>query len=163
MSLEDITETSERRSKTLVVASAKSAVGRRGLKSLAARFVLLAALGCVSVCATALADDVPPADYEADTNLACDTQEQAERFVALFAGDVQATIVAVNAEKQSPNACALMDVIYLRGARVGMARHGDNAFEVVRTLVVGIETPAGILPVRPAVYFSLFAVKEYAV
>jgi hypothetical protein len=56
-----------------------------------------------------------------------------------------------------------MDLMYLRGARVGMARHGDNAFEVVRILVVAIETPAGILPVRPAVYFSLFAVKEYAV
>jgi hypothetical protein len=133
--------------------------------SFAAPFVLLATLLCVSFCATALADDVPapPADYETDTNLACDTQEQAERFVALFTGDVQAAIVAVNAEEQGPNACALVDVMYLRGARVGIARHGDDAFEVVRILVVGIETPAGILPVRPAVYFSLFAVKEYAV
>jgi hypothetical protein len=44
-----------------------------------------------------------------------------------------------------------------------MARHGDNAFEIVRILVVGIETPVGIQAVQPAAYFSLFDVKEYAV
>jgi hypothetical protein len=44
-----------------------------------------------------------------------------------------------------------------------MARNGDNAFEIVRILVVGIDTAAGIQAVRPAAYFSLFGVKEYAV
>jgi hypothetical protein len=38
---------------------------------------------------------------------------------------------------------------------------GDNA--IVRILVVGIDTGNGIRPVRPAAYFSLFGVKEYAV
>jgi hypothetical protein len=44
-----------------------------------------------------------------------------------------------------------------------MVRHGDSAFEIVRILVIGIETEDGILPVRPPVYFSLFSVNEYAI
>jgi hypothetical protein len=56
-----------------------------------------------------------------------------------------------------------VNVAYLRGMQVGMARHGENAFEIVHILVVGIETADGILPVSPAAYFSLFEVKEYAV
>ena len=102
-------------------------------------------------------------DYEVGTNLLCDTREQAERFVALFKGDAEATVVAVNTEVQNPTACALMDVAYMRGPQIAMARHGDNAFEIVRILVVGIATEAGLKPVRPAVYFSLFGVKEYGV
>jgi hypothetical protein len=90
-------------------------------------------------------------------------RSQAERFVVLFSGDTQAAIDAVNAEEQNPSACALVDVAYLRGAEIGMARSGDSAFAIVRILVVGVDTAAGIQAVRPTAYFSLFAVKEYAV
>jgi hypothetical protein len=86
-----------------------------------------------------------------------------ERFAALFAGDAQAAIRVVNAEEHDPSACAIVNVAYMRGAKIGMVRHGDNAFEIVRILVVGLETEGGICSVRPAVYFSLFGVKEYAV
>jgi hypothetical protein len=102
-------------------------------------------------------------DYTVGTSLICDTQSQVERFVALFSRDTQAAIDAVNAEEQNPTACALIDAAYLRGAEVGMARNGDSAFEIVRILVVGIDTAAGIRAVRPRAYFSLFGVKEYAV
>jgi hypothetical protein len=102
-------------------------------------------------------------DYEVGTSIICDTQTQVERFVALFSGETQAAIDAVNAEEQDPTACALVDVAYLRGAEIGMARSGDSAFAIVRILVVGIDTAAGIQVVRPSAYFSLFAVKEYAV
>jgi hypothetical protein len=91
------------------------------------------------------------------------TQTQVERFVALLSGDTQAAIDAVNAEEQNPTACALVDVAYLRGAEIGVARNGDSAFEIVRILVVGIDTAAGIRAVRPSAYFSLFGVTEYAV
>src|SRR5215468_3932085 len=102
-------------------------------------------------------------DYEVGAKLVCDTQAQVERFVALFTGDAQAAIQVVNAEEQNPSACVIMDVAYMRGTQIRMARHGDSAFEIVRILVVGVETDNGILPVRPSVYFSLFGVKEYAV
>jgi hypothetical protein len=126
--------------------------------SFTARLAPLFALLTAPFCAPALA-----ADYEVGTSLVCDTQGQVERFVARFVSDAEAAVRAVNAEDHNPAACALVNVAYLRGSQVAMARHGDNAFEIVRILVVGIETAAGMRPVRPAAYFSLFAVKEYAV
>jgi hypothetical protein len=126
--------------------------------SFAIRFVLLLALlGCL------LSAPVRASDYEVDTSLVCDTQAQVERFVAVFAGNAQDAIRVVNAEEQNPSACVINNVAYMRGGRLGMARHGASAFEIVRILVIGIETENGILPVRPSVYFSLFSVKEYAI
>jgi hypothetical protein len=104
-----------------------------------------------------------PTEYEVGTNVVCDTQSQVERFVTLFSGDTLAAINAVNAEEQNPTACALVSVVYLRSSPIGTARHGDNAFEIVRILVVGIDTDAGIQAVQPSAYFSLFGVKEYVV
>jgi hypothetical protein len=117
-------------------------------------FALLASLLCAPARAT---------DYEIGASLACDTQAQAERFVALFTGDAQDAIQTVNAEEENPSACVIRNVAYRRGRKVGTARHGENAFEIVRILVVGIKTDSGILPVRPSVHFSLFGVKEYAI
>jgi hypothetical protein len=122
------------------------------------RLMPLLALLAASVCGPARATD-----YEVGPSLVCDTQGEAERYVALFSGDTQAAIDAVNAEERDPTACALVNVAYLRGPHMGMARNGDNAFEIVRILVVGIDTAAGLQAVQPAVYFSLFGVKEYAV
>jgi hypothetical protein len=103
------------------------------------------------------------ADYEVGTSLVCDTQGQVERFAAFFIDDAEAAIRAVNAEEDDPSACAIVNVAYIRGARLGMTRHGDNAFAIVRILVVGVGTETGILPVRPAAYYSLIGVREYAV
>jgi hypothetical protein len=102
-------------------------------------------------------------DYEVGTSLICDTRAQVERFAALFSGDAPAAIRAINTEEQNPSACALANVAYMRGAKVGMARHGDNAFEIVRILIVGIASDSGIRAVQPAAYFSLFRIKELAV
>jgi hypothetical protein len=128
------------------------------LTSIATRFMPLLALLAASLCSPAQA-----ADYEVGPSLVCDTQSQVERYVALFSGDAQTAINGVNAEEKNPTACALVDAVYLRGSRIGMARNGDNAFEIVRILVVGIDTAAGIQAVSPAAYFSLVGVKEYAV
>jgi hypothetical protein len=113
--------------------------------------------------ASLLCTPAQASDYEVGVSLACDTQPQVERFVALFAGDAQAAIVAVNAEEQNPSACVIRNVAYMRGTKVGIVRRGDRAFEIVRILVVGIKTSNGIHPVRPSVHFSLFGVREYAV
>jgi hypothetical protein len=128
------------------------------LMSFATRLIPLLALVAAPLCRPAQATD-----YEVGPSLVCDTQGQVERYVALFSGDAQTAIDAVNAEERNPSACALVDVVYLRGSHIGMARNGDNAFEIVRILVVGIDTAAGIQAVHPAAYFSLFGVKEYAV
>jgi hypothetical protein len=56
-----------------------------------------------------------------------------------------------------------MTVTYVQGTPLGMTRHGDNAFEVIRILVVGVETGDAMRPVRPAAYFSLLGVKEHAI
>jgi hypothetical protein len=102
-------------------------------------------------------------DYQVGPSLVCDTQQQVERFVSLFTGNAQAAIRLVNAEEKNPAACAIMNVAYMRGEQVGMARHGENTFGIVRILVVGVDNGSGILPVRPAAHFSLFGVKEYAI
>jgi hypothetical protein len=120
-------------------------------------------LPLLAVLVAPLCSPAQAADYEVGTSLVCDTQTQAERFVALFSGDEEAAIDAVNAEEHNPTACALVNVAYLRGSHIGVARNGDSAFEIVRILVVGIDTAAGIQAVRPAAHFSLFGVKEYAV
>ena len=120
-------------------------------------------LPLLAVLAAPLCSPAQAADYEVGSSLVCDTQRQMERYVALFLGDAQAAIDAVNAEEHDPTACTLVNVAYLRGSHIGVARNGDSAVEIVRILVVGIDTAAGIQAVRPAAYFSLFGVKEYAV
>jgi len=119
-----------------------------------ALFALLASLVCASARAS---------DYEVGPSLACDTQAQVERFVALFTGDAQSALRVVNAEEQNPNACVIRKVAYMRGMKVGIVRHNNSAFEIVRILVVGVETSGGIVPVHPSIHFSLFGVKEYVV
>jgi hypothetical protein len=125
---------------------------------LATRLLPLLAALIAPLCGSAQA-----MDYKVGTSIICDTQTQVERFVAPFSGDTQAAIDAVNTGVQNPTACALVDVAYLRGEEIGMTRNGDSAFEIVGIQVVGIDTAAGIQAVRPSAYFSLFAVKEYAV
>jgi hypothetical protein len=126
--------------------------------SFAIRLVPFIALFAAPFCAAAQTPD-----YEVGVSLVCDTQGQVERFVALFNGDAAAAVKVVNAEEKDPTACAIVNVAYLRGAQLGMARHGDNAFEIIRILVVGVETENGLRPVNPAAYFSLHGVTEYAV
>jgi hypothetical protein len=88
-------------------------------------------------------------EYEHGTAPLCDTQGQVERYVALFNGEEQSAIDAVNTEEQDPAACALETVAFMRDPELGTARNKQNAFQIVRILVVGVETPTGIRPVRP--------------
>jgi hypothetical protein len=102
-------------------------------------------------------------EYEHGTALLCDSQTQVERYVALFKGEEQSTVDAVNTEEQNPTACGLATVAFVRGPDLGTARNRDNAFQIVRILVVGVETREGLRPVRPTAYFSAFEVVEYDV
>jgi hypothetical protein len=102
-------------------------------------------------------------EYEHGTALLCDTQSQVERYVALFKGEEQSAINAVNTEEKDPTACALETVAFMRGPELGTARNKEDAFQIVRILVVGVETPSGLRSVRPSAYFSAFKVLEYDV
>ena len=102
-------------------------------------------------------------DYEHGSALLCDTQRQVERYVALFNGEEQSAIYAVNTEEQNPTACALETVAFMRGPDLGTARNKESAFQIVRILVVGVETPSGLRSVRTSAYFSAFQVIEYDV
>ena len=88
---------------------------------------------------------------EYDTGAICDTQNQAERLAML---DINGEIA---------EACAVEKVAFVRGAVLGTARNKESAFQMVRILVVGVETPSGLRSIRPSVYFSAFKVVEYDV
>src|SRR6266705_3196576 len=51
----------------------------------------------------------PAFEIETGSVIACDTQEQVERFVRLFDGYQQLAINAVNSDEQNPSACAVID------------------------------------------------------
>ena len=102
-------------------------------------------------------------EYEHGAALLCDTQRQVERYVELFDGKEQSAINAVNTEEQNPTACVLETVAFMRGRELGTARNEESAFQVIRILVVGVETPSGLRSIPPAAYFSAFKLLEYDV
>lgn len=123
----------------------------------ATRLAILSLLLCAPVQAQSQSHDV-----ELATGLVCDTQQQVERFVALFNGDARNAASAVNAEVRDPTACAVATVAYLRGPQIATVRSKDSAFEVIRILVVGVATGDSVRSVTPAAYFTAFQIKEYA-
>jgi hypothetical protein len=132
-------------------------------KRIVAAVALLATSLATAVSFPVRAADEQDVDYEVGKALICDTQAQAERFVALFNGDGPAAVGVVNAEQHDPTACAIADVAFVRGPSLGTARNRDAAFEIVRILVIGVQSENAMRPVRPAAYFSLLRVKEFAV
>jgi hypothetical protein len=105
----------------------------------------------------------PARAQEHGTAVLCDSQKQAERYVALFKGEEQSTVDAVNNEQKDPSACGLAAVAFVRGPELGTARNKDSAFQIVRILVVGVDTPEGVRAVQPAAYFTVFEIVEYDV
>jgi hypothetical protein len=75
------------------------------------------------------AADELPVDYEVGKVLMCDNRAEAERFVVLFNGDAPAAIEIVNAEQLHRNRASL-----------GTAGNRDDAFEIVRILVIGVQS-----------------------
>ena len=45
----------------------------------------------------------------------CDTQQQVERFVALYDGDAAETVSTVNAEEHNENACGVVTTAFVPG------------------------------------------------
>ena len=99
-------------------------------------------------------------DVQVGTGLLCDTQQQAERFAALYDGDAAVAIHAVNAEEDNPTACGLVTMAYVPGPALSTARTKDHTFQIIDVLVVGVVTQDGIQAVEPAHFFSVVAVEE---
>ena len=108
---------------------------------------------------------VPAHAYEIESGavIACDTQDQVERFVQLFDGNQQLAINAVNSEEHNPSACAVIDVAYVSGTALGVARNRWYAFEITPIVVVGTTTQHGYRQVKPARFFTPANLKEFAV
>jgi hypothetical protein len=93
----------------------------------------------------------------------CDTQGQVERYVALYHGDKQAAVHAVNRAENDPTACGVTSAVFVRGPQTATARTEGMAFKIVRILVLGLESDDGFRQVQPAPYFTAFGVTEYPV
>ena len=108
---------------------------------------------------------LPAHAYETEIGavMICDTQKQVERYVQIFDGNPRAAIRAVNTEENDPNACALVDVSYVQGPDVSMARSSSHAFRIVPIAVVGVSTSSGSTPVKPALFFTPVEIKELSV
>jgi hypothetical protein len=93
--------------------------------------------------------------------LVCDTQQQVERFVALFDGNVETTLSAVNEEQTAQRACDVATIAYVMGPEVSTARSHGGTFRVVRVLVVGVVTPEGTMKASvPTAFYSAAMVEE---
>jgi hypothetical protein len=105
-------------------------------------------------------------DTEVGPVLICDTQQQAERVGILLSGDAQNAVSAiseVNTEENSQTACGVVNVVYVRGAKLTTVRTRGETFEIAPVLVIGIPREAGGVQSVPAnVYFSVFKIDERA-
>jgi hypothetical protein len=128
--------------------------------------ILRFALISLMLCAPAHAQDsraVDQRDIEVGDTVMCETQEQAERYIAHFKGDEEAAVRAVNREESDPSACGLMNAAFMRGPNVAAISRGNMGFRIVRILVLGVAGPEGFRAVAPAPYFTVFGVTEYPV
>jgi hypothetical protein len=102
-------------------------------------------------------------EVEVTSGLICDTQQQAEQFVALYDGNARDTAARVNAAENNPTACVVSGMAYVRGRELAKARTRNTTFQIVPILVLGVVTESGIQAVAPARYFSAIEIKEIAV
>jgi hypothetical protein len=118
------------------------------------------------VCAPVQAQDrhsMDDRDLEFGDVVVCDTQEQMERYVALYHGDKEAAVRAVNRAENDPTACGVASAAFVRGPQTATARAERMAFKIVRILVLGLDSDDGFRRVQPAPYFTAFGVTEYPV
>lgn len=122
------------------------------------RFSLVVALA-LSACLPAKAQQAE-VGIEVAESLVCDTQEQAERFVALFQGNASSAAKAVNDEEKDPTACTIATTAHLRGTDVATVRSSTFYYRIVRILVLGIVTENGMQNTVPAAFYSVDKLKD---
>lgn len=99
-------------------------------------------------------------NIEVETGVFCDTQKQMERYVAVFDGDIERAINAVNVEENDPTACVYGTIAYVRGPEIATARNRNETYHIVRVIVVGFMTHSGFRASTPAASFSAEKIDE---
>jgi hypothetical protein len=99
-------------------------------------------------------------ELQVGPTLVCDTQQQVERFVALYDGDAEAAASSVNDEAHDTTACGMATVVFMPGPTLATARSKNTAFQIVEILVIGRVTPNGVQAVEPVRFFSVLEVEE---
>src|SRR5258705_10155039 len=79
-------------------------------------------------------------EIQVGTGPVCDTQQQAERFAALYDGDAQTALSIVNAEEHDETACGIVTMAYMPGPSLATARRWNLTFQIVPVPVVGVVT-----------------------
>jgi hypothetical protein len=108
----------------------------------------------------ALGAQVQAQGVEIGSGIFCDTQQEMERFAALFDGDAQTAISAVNAEVKDPTACIAATIAFVDGREVATLRSWNETYYIVRVTVVGILTTDGAKAIPPATIYSIKRVDE---
>jgi hypothetical protein len=99
-------------------------------------------------------------EIQVGTGPVCDTQQQAERFAALYDGDAQTAVSTINAEEHNETACGIVTMAYMPGPPLATARQWNMTFQIVEVLVVGVVTPEGIHAVEPVRLYSVLTIEE---
>jgi plastocyanin len=102
-------------------------------------------------------------DTEYDTEVICDTQNQAVRLAMLLDDNELTAIATVNAEERDPSACAVETVAFVRGAILAAARSRVDTFAVVEILIVGADLGNGFKSIAPGAHFMLVKIDERSV
>jgi hypothetical protein len=110
--------------------------------------------------ATALA--FPAWAQEVGRGLVCDTAQQAEIYVAhVESSDSQAALQEVN--RDSPTACAIVVVAYLRGEEVKTVNVKHGTVRIVAITLVGVMRHGQLVAIPPWQQFTLFLEKNEGV
>lgn len=115
--------------------------------------VWLAIFLCGGLLATMLA--YPALAQEAGTGIICDEQWQVEKYAKLVTVESR-NIEALEEVNGGTNACAIVQVVYMRGPTVSQVQNPQGVFDVVEIVVIGANLGVGFRPVPPFKQFTLF-------
>lgn len=121
-----------------------------------ARFICAAL--CVALFCIAYSFPVRANDAQAGTGLVCDTKEQVALFASLAEENgAQGALTAVNDDAGTPDACVVASVVFVVVEKLDAIQIGGRPYQIVKILIGGVATPAGMQPVEPKEFYTLFA------